>query len=101
MHFAARRRRKKPQKMKTKITVTLLLIGLTVIMSGCGGCSWREPQEGTVEVKTVYGNITRIIRPSDGGVWENWGATITIRSGCKTKRPSKSPSRRRARTMPA
>lgn len=58
--------------MKTRITVTLLLIGLTVILSGCGGCSWREPLEGTVEVKTVYGNITRIIRPSDGGVWENW-----------------------------
>ena len=58
--------------MKTRITATLLLIGLTVILSGCGGCSWREPVEGTVEVKTIYGNISRIIRPSDGGVWENW-----------------------------
>jgi hypothetical protein len=58
--------------MKTRITMTLLLIGLVTILSGCGACSWREPQEGTVEVKTIYGNITRIIRPSDGGVWENW-----------------------------
>lgn len=51
---------------------TILLFGLVTIMAGCGGCSWREPLEGTVEVKTIYGNIVRIIRPSDGGVWENW-----------------------------
>jgi hypothetical protein len=52
--------------------MTLLLFGLVTLLSGCGGCSWREPVEGTVEVKTIYGNISRIIRPSDGGVWENW-----------------------------
>ena len=58
--------------MKTRLIETFLIIGLAAILSGCGGCSWREPQEGTVEVKTIYGNIVRIIRPSDGGVWENW-----------------------------
>ena len=58
--------------MKTRIAMTFLIIGLAGILSGCGGCSWREPQEGTVEVKTIYGNIVRIIRPSDGGVWQNW-----------------------------
>jgi hypothetical protein len=71
--------------MKTKITVTLLLIGLTVMMAGCGGCSWREPQEGTVEVKTIYGNIVRIIRPSDGGVWENWWGDDYYTVGLKNK----------------
>lgn len=63
---------KDTSKMNTKITLTFLLFGLVSLLTGCGGCSWREPQEGTVEVKTIYGNITRIIRPSDGGVWENW-----------------------------
>lgn len=58
--------------MKTRLTITLLLFGTVTLLTGCGACSWREPLEGTVEVKTIYGNITRIIRPSDGGVWENW-----------------------------
>jgi hypothetical protein len=52
--------------------MSLLLFCSATLLSGCGGCSWREPVEGTVEVKTIYGNISRIIRPSDGGVWENW-----------------------------
>jgi len=55
-----------------RIKLSILLFGLVTMMSGCGGCSWREPLEGTVEVKTIYGNIVRIIRPSDGGVWQNW-----------------------------
>jgi hypothetical protein len=54
------------------IKFTILVLGMATLISGCGGCSWREPVEGTVEVKTIYGNIVRIIRPSDGGVWENW-----------------------------
>lgn len=59
------------QIMKRTIT-TIIFIGFVTMLSGCGACSWRAPEQGTVEVKTVYGNITRIIRPSDGGVWENW-----------------------------
>lgn len=71
--------------MKKRITFTFLIVGLVSVLSGCGGCSWREPAEGTIEVKTMYGNIVRIIRPSDGGVWENWWGDDYYTVGCTNK----------------
>lgn len=49
----------------------LLLVLLVLVCFSA--CSWREPAEGTVEVKTIYGKATSVIKPSDGGVWEHYG----------------------------
>lgn len=58
--------------MKMKKLLIALVFLTVVTMSGCGGCSWRTPDEGTVEFKTMQGRYERTIRPSDGAPWENW-----------------------------
>ncbi len=47
----------------------LILTGL--VMALFSGCYWRQPSEGTVEVKTIYGQATDVIAASDGGVYED------------------------------
>jgi hypothetical protein len=49
------------------------LLLFILVLSSVSACSWREPAEGTVEVKTIYGEATGVIKPSDGGVWEHYG----------------------------
>lgn len=59
---------------KTKNMSKLMLafvLASTFLFSGC----WTAPEEGTVEIQTIYGQYNRTIRPSDGGVWTvtTWG----------------------------
>ena len=49
------------------------LLLFILVLGSVSACSWREPVEGTVEVKTIYGEATSVIKPSDGGVWEHYG----------------------------
>jgi hypothetical protein len=51
--------------MKNKILVAMCLISIVLTQAGC----WVTADEGTVQVQTVYGKISRIIRASDGGVY--------------------------------
>ncbi|NNE98385.1 MAG: hypothetical protein HKN25_05115 [Pyrinomonadaceae bacterium] len=46
----------------------ILTIGIITLLSGC---YWRQPAEGTVEVKTIYGEATDVVSPADGGVYED------------------------------
>lgn len=48
-----------------------LLILTVVVISFSTGCYWRQPAEGTVEVKTIYGEAVDVISPSDGGVYQD------------------------------
>ena len=47
-----------------------LVLMIAVISLG-SGCYWRQPTEGTVEVKTIYGRAVDIISASDGGVYQD------------------------------
>ena len=49
----------------------LLLLTVIFAISVLSGCSWRQPAEGTVEVKTIYGEAVDVISTSDGGVYED------------------------------
>ena len=48
-----------------------LLILTVAVMATFSGCYWRQPAEGTVEVKTIYGQATDVISASDGGVYQD------------------------------
>jgi hypothetical protein len=48
-----------------------VLVTLVVAISVLSGCSWRQPSEGTVEVKTVYGQAVDVIKAADAGVYED------------------------------
>ena len=49
----------------------ILLITLIALISVASGFSWRQPSEGTVEVKTIYGQAVDVVSASDGGVYED------------------------------
>lgn len=51
--------------MKNKIMLTLLAVLVVFTQSAC----WVTTEEGTIQVQTIYGKISRIIRATDGGVW--------------------------------
>ena len=51
--------------MKQKILMTICLLILVGTQSGC----WVTADEGTVQVQTIYGKISHIVRASDGGLW--------------------------------
>ncbi len=51
--------------MKQKILTTICLLILVGTQTGC----WVTADEGTVQVQTIYGKISHIIRASDGGLW--------------------------------
>jgi hypothetical protein len=55
-------------KMKNKFLATFCLFLLIATQTGC----WVTTDEGTIQVQTIYGKISRIIRASDGGVWTIW-----------------------------
>jgi len=48
-----------------------LLVLMVAVIPMFTGCYWRQPAEGTVEVKTIYGEATDVITPSQGGVYED------------------------------
>jgi hypothetical protein len=54
--------------MKNKFIATFLIFLLIGTQTGC----WVTTDEGTIQVQTIYGKISRIIRASDGGVWTIW-----------------------------
>jgi len=47
----------------------ILTVAVIVLFNGC---YWRQPAEGTVEVKTIYGEPANVIAASDGRVYEDW-----------------------------
>ncbi len=49
----------------------LFLITIITALAFLSGCSWRQPSEGTVEVKTIYGKAVDVIQAADGGVYED------------------------------
>lgn len=49
----------------------LIIISIACIL-GFSACGWQQPDEGTVEVKTVYGEAVDVIMPNQGGVWRDW-----------------------------
>ncbi|NNE66705.1 MAG: hypothetical protein HKN33_09060 [Pyrinomonadaceae bacterium] len=49
----------------------IILITVIALIAVSAGCSWRQPAEGTVEVKTIYGEAVDVVATSDGGVYED------------------------------
>jgi len=47
------------------------LVLMVAVISLTSGCYWRQPAEGTVEVKTIYGKATDVITPAQSGVYED------------------------------
>lgn len=47
----------------------LVTFVLTIITSGC----WQEVQEGTVEVKTMQGQVEKLLHPGNNGYHNIWG----------------------------
>ena len=52
-------------KMNKRLILTIVVM---VLFNGC----YRQPADGTVEVKTVYGKAVDVIAASDGRVYEDW-----------------------------
>lgn len=48
--------------------IFLLMVACILLLNGC---YWRQPAEGTAEVKTIYGQAVEVISASDGGVYED------------------------------
>lgn len=57
--------------MKNKLILGCLITFLLFTQTAC----WVVAEEGTVQVQTIYGKISRVIRATDGGVWTifTWG----------------------------
>jgi len=49
----------------------ILLVSVICAIAALSGCSWRQPSEGTVEVKTIYGQAVDVVSAADGGVYED------------------------------
>lgn len=68
--------------MHQRILGFLFLFCAALMSSACVG--WRTPEEGTVEVKTVYGKIEEVITPESNAPWEDWWGddyyTVSIRT---------------------
>ena len=47
------------------------LVLMIAVVTLSAGCYWRQPAEGTVEVKTIYGEAVDVISASDGGVYQD------------------------------